>query len=112
MQLELTAKNINNEKEFQLYYFKILQTKHIEYFHINPKGGKYQKKDFPDLLFAYNNIYYMREFGIKGSNNDRKESQKELMLKWFNNASKVTNIKILFNFDDVNNDLKEIGLIK
>lgn len=94
------------------YYTNILDIRHIVWYHVNSRAKKYQKKNFPDLLFTYERKIYLREFGLKGAHIDRKSKQMEYMRKWHAQAPDITSIMIILSMDGAVNDLKGIGLIK
>jgi len=99
------------EKPIQQLYIDILNSLGAPYIHINSKGGKYQKKDFPDLLFFYKGIH-LREYGVKGRHSKRKERQLEFMRRCKESSnSKDVSYKLIFTENAAKEDLKEMGII-
>lgn len=103
------------EKPLQDRYIELLQTLRVPYIHIPNRAfkGKYTPlkclKDFPDLDFQFNGKRYMREFGIKGRNKDRKILQFEKMLEY---EKRGADIKIIETENELKADWLLIGLIK
>ena len=108
------------EQPIQDYYTDILTARNIWWIHITNgtfkprRKNKYtdQLKDFPDLMFAYNNIYYFRECGIENRNKGKKESQWEYMIKIKKDNPTVTNILIVLSLEAAEADMKDIGVIR
>ena len=80
---------MTEKEEMQDKAVEILEKRNIEKIHIPnrvfSKGFMTPKdlKSFPDIVFLYKGILYMREFGIKkNSHKDRKDDQLEKMKKW------------------------------
>jgi len=101
----------------QNYAEDILKQCKVQFLHIPNstfKGGKKRSSNLtnlPDLMFAYKNKFYMREFGIPGSHEPRKHKQWLKMQKWNRQAPRIVDIKMVWSRDELIEDFKQIGLI-
>ena len=110
------------EKEIQDYYIKFLQKNKIDFFRIGNSGFKNKRKAalsygvfengvpcdkyFPDVIFVIDSKVYIREFGEKGSNTDRKEKQRIRGEHWEVHGN--CSYKLLLTLESAKDDLKEI----
>ena len=108
------------EKPIQDTAIKILEAHDIEYLHIpnivfkNPKldpNTRKRLKEYPDLMFTYGKFKYMREFGIHGRHEARKNDQWLKMQKWKRQADSITDIRMIWSQAELEDDFRGIGLI-
>jgi len=107
---------MSEKTEMQDIAIRILEAHDIEYIHLpNRMFGKYKTplklKTLPDLIFTYNNKFYMREFGIHGRHEDRKREQWERMQKWKRQADSNTDIAMIWSRAELEDDFRRIGLL-
>lgn len=91
------------EKEIQDYYISMLQKYSIDFLRLKNNGQKGKSKGaysygafreghdnnkyFPDVIFCFNGKVYLREFGERGKNSDRKQKQEIRMFVWRDNGN-------------------------
>jgi hypothetical protein len=103
---------MSSEKSIQDIYTDLFKRLYIPYYHENPRAGKYQKKNYPDLLFFYNGKAHFREIGISGRHTDRKKQQLLYMQLCKHHAQDSLTIKLIFTAEAALQDLKELRIIK
>lgn len=80
-------------------------------YHVNGRARRFQKKNFPDLFFTYNNKYYFLEFGISGRHMDRKKRQLDYMKNYYDESPSVTECHIFFSQEAILLFFKDIGIL-
>ena len=113
-----------NEKIWQDYQIDILKKYSIDFVRIpnQAASGKFAStkssavftdpkdqsciKNFPDVMFCFGGKVYMREYGVMGRHNERKNKQYKRMHHWKENGN--ADIKIIFGLDEAKEDMKSI----